>query len=191
MLRSMMSIGVVLTGLSGAMGYSHLQNTGSDQQGLYERMHKKNVQKSQAFGVVDLMQVPPKPRMSSLPQVPRGMATQKMRARGADFSKAPISVDELVEQSPMLKKLVEADRTLAKQSFWARIRQKPAVQQVETYKPRLSGIRERNFPKPQREIDPSALSGMSPVELFVNQGAIQRGMQASVARQMKDLGSGF
>lgn len=123
-------------------------------------------------------------RQASLPQVRRSMVVASFDAAPRDTR---AQIDDFVSGSPQLQAMVKADRAAAKQSWWARIRHKVSGPEKQGDANRLADIRNRNFPTPKQGIDPSALAGMNPMDLYANQAAISQGLSTTAANNMSDM----
>ncbi|AXI47831.1 hypothetical protein C1J03_18535 [Sulfitobacter sp. SK012] len=126
---------------------------------------------------------------SKLPQV-RQLAMNSMDDDWSNMTNEQ-QIDSMASGSPMLEKMVSADRAASKQRWWDRIRQKFKPEDKNAGN-RLADIRARNTPRPRRMgMNPADLANMSPAQIAANMGAIQKGLSTTAINNMNDVVSGM
>ncbi|MFK7837036.1 MAG: hypothetical protein AB8B60_12515 [Sulfitobacter sp.] len=188
MLRTLLSLGLTLTIGSGALGFDYRQQALQVAQSSGGMLALGEYFASLQTRSVNLMEKEVGPRIAKLPQIAQGMTA----FTASDDRTNEEQIDDFAKDSPQLQALLKADRAAAKEGFWARIRQKVVGQdQGQEYKPRLSAIRERNFPTPGPTVDPSELAGQDAISLYANRAKIQQGMSNLALQNMNAATAGM
>jgi hypothetical protein len=169
---------------SSAVAYDYIKQSGQSRDLVLEwDEYVATVQ----LRAINLMEPQPKKRISSLPQIAKAMTTTSMRTMGGHSKTTEEQIAEFTKGEPQLQALVERSRIVSRESWWARIRQKVTDDHSEPRNDRLASIQKRNFPKPRVGIDPSALEGMSAVELYANREIISRGLSTTAVNRMNSV----
>ncbi|MGJ8617860.1 MAG: hypothetical protein ACSHWS_13550 [Sulfitobacter sp.] len=184
MSKILLTLGLAMTIGSGGVMYDFSAQSAKNPGEITSLTHyAQNLQSR----VVNLMERDPGPRIASLPQISRPMATTT-----ASFSSPPRSteqdIDDFVKDSPQLQAMVKADRAMQKQSFWARIRQKVTGSDDAQSGNRLAAIQERNKPRElSGGIDPADLANMSAAEIMANRQNIAQQARNALSQDYSDF----
>jgi hypothetical protein len=185
MIKVLFSLGVVMTLGSGALAYDYVVQSAKHPD---EILDLADYAAALQIRTVDLMEQEVRPRIASLPQVAKGLGAA---AFDGDVPSNAEQIDDFTKDSPQLQAMVKSSRAQAKESWWARIRQKVTGDNGEPRTNRLADIRERNFPKPRVGIDPSSLSGQSATQLYANRAQISQGLSNGAINNMNAVVSGM
>lgn len=181
--KLLLSLGLLMTTGSGAVGYDFMTQNAADPSGklTLERYSAQLPARLTAMAQVNAAKA-----STAIPQI-----RETWTGKGwSDMSNAE-QIANLTADSRQLRRMLAADKAAAHQGFWASIRQKFSSKD-KTAGNRLGDIKARTAARNYKPtLQPSDLSGMSAAEIYANRGEISRSFSAIAAENMSASANDF